>query len=230
MSLPLRQKQEHTLFYSSLCPFSRKIRLQLAEKKMVWRAFEERLFAPSEKLCSLNPEGTTPVLVMGGDVLVKSYAIQEYIEEMVPDFSLLGAKPSARGEVRRLLSWFDEKLFYEVTQKFLSEKVIKRSRGNCEPDASVLRQARQALYEHMDYIGWLFDRRSWLAGSQLTLADLAAAAQLSCIDYLGDVAWDKYPSTKEWFVKMKSRPSFRPLLMESFVGIIPSRTYRMLDF
>ena len=82
----------------------------------------------------------------------------------------------------------------------------------------------------MDYIGWLFDRRRWLAGTRLTLADLAAAAQLSCLDYLGDVPWARYPSAKDWFMKVKSRPSFRPLLMESFVGIIPSRHYRMLDF
>ena len=230
MSSPVPQKNEQNLFYTPLCPFCRKIRLQMAEKRMMWTSFEERLFAPSERLYALNPEGSTPVLVMGEKVFVKSYAIQEFLEEAYTETLLLGETFAERGEVRRLLSWFDEKLFYEVVQPFLKEKVLKRSRGGGVPDAAVLRNARSLLYEHMDYIGWLFDRRRWLAGTRLTLADLAAAAQLSCLDYLGDVPWARYPSAKDWFMKVKSRPSFRPLLMESFVGIIPSRHYRMLNF
>lgn len=224
------KKEERFLFYVPLCPFSRKIRLQMAEKRIVWKSLEERLLSPSEKLCAVNVEGSTPVLVEHGRAIVKSYAIQEYLEEAYTDVNLLGKNLSERTEVRRLLERFDERLYHEATQKFLQEKIVKRSRGKEVPDSMVLRQARHALYEHMDYISWLFDRRSWLAGSTLTLADLSAAAHLSCIDYLGDVPWEKYASAKEWFVRIKSRPSFRPLLMESFVGIIPSRYYRMLDF
>lgn len=230
MTKPDAQKSERFLYYHPLCPFARKIRLQLAEKRLAWRPVEERPFIPSEKLCALNPEGSTPVLVDGAHVLIKDYAIQEYLEEVYTEKPLLGENALVRAEVRRLLSWFDQRLYVEVSRKVLGEKVEKRSRGKEAPDSKILRAAREALYAHMDYIGWLFDRRSWLAGDSLTLADLSAASQLSCLDYLGDVPWNKYLSAKEWFMRIKSRPSFRPLLMESFVGIIPSRTYRMLDF
>ena len=218
------------LFYIPLCPFCRKIRLQLSEKKLIWRPLEERMLTPSEKLFSVNAEGSTPVLVDGGQAFIKSYAIQEHLEEAYPGHALLGVTPQEKAEVRRLLDWFDGRLFSEATQKFLHEKLVKRARGKEVPDSKVLREARHALYEHMDYISWLFERRSWLAGPRLTLADLSAAAHLSCIDYLGDVPWEKYASAKEWFMRIKSRPSFRPLLMESFVGVIPNRSYRMLDF
>ena len=222
--------KERTLFFAPLCPFSRKIRLGLLEKKLTWQALEERPYAGSEKLYQVNAEGSVPVLVDEGKAIIKSYAIQEYLEEAYPEEGLLGQSLTERAEVRRLLTWFDEKLFQSVTQRVLYEKVVKRGLGRGEPDSMVLKKARRALYDHMDYISWLFDRHNWLAGRFLSWADLAAAAQLSCVDYLGDVPWEKYKSAKAWYMRLKSRPSFRPLLMESFAGLVPSRHYRMLDF
>ena len=222
--------KERALFFAPLCPFSRKIRLGLLEKKIVWRPFEERPYASSASLYAVNPEGSVPVLVDKGQALVKSYAIQEYVEEAYPEISLMGESFVERAETRRLLTWFDEKLFQTVTQRFLYEKLVKRGLGRGEPDSLVLKKARRALHDHMAYIVWLFERRNWLAGDFLSWADLAAAAQLSCLDYLGDVPWEKYKGAKAWYVRLKSRPSFRPLLLESFAGLVPSRHYRMLDF
>lgn len=224
------QEKRRFLFFEALCPASRKIRLGLLEKKMPWQACEERPFQPSERLYRVNPEGSVPVLIDQGHVLVKGYAIQEYLDEIDTNVNLMGKTIEERAEVRRLLSWFDERLFREATHPFLYEKVAKRGRGKGEPDSVVLKKARSALYDHMDYISWLFERRNWLAGGFLSWADLAAASQISCIDYLGDVPWDKYPSTKSWYMRIKSRPSFRPLLLESFVGLIPAKHYRMIDF
>ena len=40
----------------------------------------------------------------------------------------------------------------------------------------------------------------------------------------------KTNSAKHWYARVKSRPSFRPLLMEMHAGIAPSKTYADLDF
>jgi glutathione S-transferase len=64
----------------------------------------------------------------------------------------------------------------------------------------------------------------------LTLADLAAAAHLSAIDYLGDVPWDEDETAKNWYARIKSRPSFRTLLGETMAGLPPSPSYANLDF
>jgi len=218
------------LFFEALCPASRKIRLGLLEKQMTWQPCEERPYSPSERLYRVNPEGSVPVLVDQGHVLVKDYAIQEYLDENEKKNSLMGKNTEERAEVRRLLSWFDDKLYFECTQPFLYEKVVKRVRDRGAPDSIVLKKARRLLYDHMDYISWLFDRRNWLAGQNLSWADLAAVSHLSCLDYLGDVPWEKYKSAKDWYMRLKSRQSFRPLLMETFVGLIPPKHYRMLDF
>jgi glutathione S-transferase len=80
------------------------------------------------------------------------------------------------------------------------------------------------------YVGWLVRTRDWLAGRRMSYADLAAAAHLSAADYLGDVPWNEDEAAKAWYARIKSRPSFRPMLAETLAGIPPSQTYADLDF
>jgi glutathione S-transferase len=102
--------------------------------------------------------------------------------------------------------------------------------GGGPPAADVIRAARTNVRYHLAYIGWLAQRRNYLAGERLTYADLAAAANLSAIDYLGDVPWIENDAAKAWYARIKSRPSFRPLLSEWLAGVPASRTYVDLDF
>jgi glutathione S-transferase len=46
---------------------------------------------------------------------------------------------------------------------------------------------------HLGYIDGLLQTRDWLAGRRMSLADFAAAAHLSVIDYFGDVPWKDFP-------------------------------------
>jgi glutathione S-transferase len=93
-----------------------------------------------------------------------------------------------------------------------------------------MRAARANIRYHLAYIGWLVRTRNFLAGDRLTYADLAAAAHLSVADYLGDVPWNEDDAAKSWYARVKSRPSFRPLLSEWLAGVPASRTYVDLDF
>jgi glutathione S-transferase len=145
--------------------------------------------------------------------------------------------PSDRGariEVRRLMSWFNDKFFEEASGPLVIERVYKRyipaGRGGGAPDTEMLRAAKSNIKYHLAYIGWLVRARDWLAGDSLSYADLSAAAHLSAADYLGDVPWDDDESAKNWYARIKSRPSFRSLLSEVLPGLAPSRTYADLDF
>ena len=71
---------------------------------------------------------------------------------------------------------------------------------------------------------------NWLAGDDFSLADIAAAAHISCVDYLGDVPWSDYPGAHDWYARVKSRPSFRPLLADHIPGLPPPKHYADLDF
>jgi glutathione S-transferase len=98
------------------------------------------------------------------------------------------------------------------------------------PDTEVIRAAKHNIRYHLAYIGWLVRARDWLAGNRLSYADLAAAAHLSAADYLGDVPWNEDVAAKDWYARVKSRPSFRPMLAETVSGVRPSLTYADLDF
>ena len=228
-----------TLFQHPFCPHSRFVRLVLGEYGAEARGVEEKTWERREEFLILNPAGTTPVLVPEAGVPVPGASvIAEYLDETLGDAAgdrrLLPSEPEKRVEVRRLTSWFNDKFFEEVSGPLMMERCYKRyiphEQGGGSPDTDAIRAARTNIRYHLAYIGWLVRGRDWLAGTQLSFADLAAAAHLSAVDYLGDVPWNEDEAAKVWYARVKSRPSFRPLLAEVMPGIPASKTYADLDF
>ncbi len=224
------------LYQTLLCPYCRKIRLILEEKKLAFSLIQENAWTPSDQLLSLSPAGLLPVLVdLGAEgntpvVVSHSGAISEYLEEVYDSPPLLAGTPEERAEIRRLTAWFDEVFQAQVTDPLLYEKIDKRLAGQGAPDMDRVRWGLDNLQPHLEYIDHLVSERRWLAGDHFSLADLTAAAHLSALDYLGDVPWSRHADTKEWYARLKSRPSFRPLLAEHIPGMPPPRHYADLDF
>jgi glutathione S-transferase len=204
-----------------LCPFSRKVRLALAEKGIQFELQRENPWEGTDAFYALNPAGRTPVLrdAERRITLIDSQAICEYLEETVDKSPLILGTAAGRAEIRRLVSLFDEQFFDEVTHPMLNERMKKRLVLRSPPDSKTLREAMRLAHEHLDYIDWLIDNRRWLAGAQMSLADFAAAAQISVADYLGGIDWSGHEEAHAWYRVMKSRPSFRPLLNEKMEGI-----------
>jgi glutathione S-transferase len=215
------------LFYFPLCPFSRKVRLALGEKGVGYELVREYPWDASDAFYALNHAGRTPVLRLPEKklALVDSQAICEYFEETVDKSPLILGTAIGRAEIRRLTSLFDESFFADVTHPLLHEKMKKRVVLRQPPDSKALRSAMRLAHDHLDYIDWLTDNRRWLAGAQLSLADFAAAAQISVADYLGGIDWTGHEGDHSWNRVMKSRPSFRPLLSEKMEGIPPPSHY-----
>ena len=220
-----------TLYHQHLFPACRKVRILLGEKKLDYTVEFERTWTPRKEFLTLNPAGRVPVLVDLNDTIVShNYAICEYLEETYPEPRLLGADIHQRAETRRLVGWFDSKFNDEVSRNIVYEKVYKRYFNNGQPDAAILRKGLKNIHENFAYLSWLLERRHWLAGNEYSLADITAAAHISTIDYLGDVPWEKYPEVKDWYARIKCRPSFRPLFDDVMPGIKPPAHYKDLDF
>jgi len=228
-----------TLYHHPFCPHSRFIRLALGEFGVESTLIEERPWERRREFLLLNAEGVTPVMaedsapsVPGADV------IAEYLDETrglaLGDRRLMPEDPIGRVEVRRLMRWFNVKFFAESSQLLVTEKIYKRfmspKHGGGGPDMDAVRAGRANLRYHLRYIGHLIGARRWLAGDRLSYADLAAAAHLSCVDYLGDAPWGESETAKSWYARIKSRPSFRPLLGERLAGMAASPSYADLDF
>lgn len=219
------------LYHLGLSPFCRKVRLVLGEKRVKFKMTTEPIWERNEDFLKLNPTGEVPVLIeTNGTALSGSDAICEFLDEVNPEPTLIGREPFARAETRRLIYWFDRKFHWEVTKNLVDEKIMKKILGLGEPASKTIRAGYANIHQHLNYIGFLVDRRRWLAGNDMTLADLTAAAHLSCIDYMGDVPWEKHLSAKDWYARVKSRPSFRSLLEDNIPGSVPSKHYANLDF
>jgi glutathione S-transferase len=218
----------HHLWLSPAC---RKVRLLLKEKRLDFECRVERVWERRRDFLALNPVGQVPVLVEeDGATIIGGNAICEYLEETCPEPGLLGSDPRQRAETRRLVAWFDHDFGHEVTDNLVEEKMMKRVAGSGQPSSAAIRAGLQQIGPHLDYLGHLAERRNWLAGEAFSLADIAAAAHLSAVDYIGDVPWDKHPRAREWYARIKSRPSFRPLLADHVPGAPPSPHYADLDF
>ena len=219
------------LYHFWLSPFSRKVRIALLEKGLEAELVVEKYWDRRQEFLAMNPAGQVPVLSEAdGTVLTDSQAIVEFLEDCHPEPNLFGRDPYGRAECRRLVAWFDGKFHQEVTDFLLREKLLKRVMGMGEPRSDLIRAGRDNIGYHMDYISYLVERRNYIAGEVFSLADIAAAAHLSCLDYLGDVPWDQHSGAKEWYARVKSRPSFRPILADHMPGLPPPRHYADLDF
>ena len=215
------------LYYFKLCPFSRKVRLALSEKGVGFELRQETPWDASDEFYRYNPAGRTPVLRLDEKnlTLIDSQAICEYFEETVDKSPLILGTAIGRAEIRRLTALFDESFFADVTHPLLHEKMKKRVVLRQSPDSKALRTAMRMAHEHLEYVDWLIGNRRWLAGAQLSLADFAAAAQISVADYLGGIDWAGHEEAHGWYRVMKSRPSFRPLLAEKMEGVPPPKNY-----
>lgn len=228
MSLP------RTLYHFPLDPFSRQARLVLGEKKLAFTEVVERWWEQRDDFVAMNPSGLLPVLVEerpeGRLVVAETRSILDHLEEQETAVPLLPWDPAGRAEARRLIQWFDRKFDVEVNALLLHEKLEKRLFQLGSPDMNALRAGREALRFHFGYMNRLLAERDWLAGPRLSLADMAAAAHISVVDYFGDAPWREHPAVKTWYMKIKSRPCFRPLLADRWPGLIPPASYADLDF
>ncbi|BAI71021.1 glutathione S-transferase [Azospirillum sp. B510] len=220
-----------TLYHHPIHALSRTARVMLAEKGLPFEPVVERPWERRTDFLKLNPAAEVPVLVEeDGTVVAGGLAVIEYLEEAYPDTPLLPREIAARAEVRRVADWFLQKFEREVTENLVGEKLIKRLSGQGHPFAPAIRAGLANVTYHLDYIAFLSERRPWLAGPVFTLADIAAAVQLSCLDYIDNVPWDRSPEAKDWYARIKSRPSFRALLADNITGCPPPRHYADLDF
>ena len=133
------------LYHFPLSPFCRKVRLSLAEKRIEVELVEERYWEQDADFLRRNPAGKVPILKLGAKTMAESAAICEYLEEAYPTPPLMPRDAETRYEVRRLVSWFDDKFNAEVTRKLMAERVFKKMMGGGSPDSTNLKAGLKAI-------------------------------------------------------------------------------------
>jgi glutathione S-transferase len=221
----------NTLYHLPFSANSRLVRIALSEKKVDLKLIVEPVWERRASFLALNPEGQVPVFLTNKNIsLSGASVIIEWLEDVSAGYSLIGKDINFRAEARRIMLWFNNKFSLEVESTIVYEKIMKVFMGKGNPDANILRVGRKNLITHMQYINWLSKNRDWLAGNSYSIADISAAANLSILDYLGEINWREYSFAKEWYARVKSRPSFRSVLLDKIPGLLPPKYYSDLDF
>ena len=221
----------NTLYHLPFSANSRLVRIALSEKKIDVKLIVEPVWERRASFLSLSPEGQVPVFLTDKNIsLSGSSVIIEWLEDLSSEHSLIGHDINFRAEARRIMLWFNNKFALEVESSIVYEKIMKVFMGKGNPDTNILRVGRKNLITHMQYINWLSKNRDWLAGNSYSIADISAAANLSILDYLGEITWREYSFAKEWYARVKSRPSFRSVLLDKIPGLLPPKYYSDLDF
>ena len=227
------------LYHYPLCPFSRKVRFLLDEFNLTYKSIEVKFWKRDIELLKLNPAAEVPVLIDETNkiTLVDSFIICEYLDSLnlkeddLLKKSYLLEKEADRIEVKRLEMWFDKKFYNDVSKYILEERVYNTfSDKPMNINTKRLKAGQKNLEPHLKYIEFLLDKRKWLAGEEFSLADISAATQISCLDYLGEISWSKYKKLKDWYLTIKSKIAFHSILRDKIEGFTPSKYYCEFDF
>ena len=220
-----------TIYHFPACPFSRTLRICLKEKNQEFSLINENIWEHREEFLRINASGTTPVLVVDNTTLVRGIkpAI-EFTEEVFNEIELIPGDPEIRAHIRYLFDWFNDKFYCEVTKYILNEKIIRLISTDGSPNSTAIRAAKKNILYHIDYIDYLLSNSTYICGERITIADCAAAAQISILDLVGDVPWDRSQKVKNWYSLMKSRPSVSCILRDEIDGITPPSYYSNPDF
>jgi glutathione S-transferase len=220
------------VYHYPLCPFSRKLRIVLKEKSVPFELFLEQFWLRRNEYMRMNPSGETPSVMHPElkQAIYGNHSLFEFLEETYKETNLLGTSPTEKLKTRQICEWFDVKFFNEVTRYIFNEKIVKTVARSGEPNSKAIQAAKRNIISHLDYISFLCRDSRYLTGDRPMLSDFAAAAQLSVLDFVGDVPWNQNQKAKEWYALIKSRPSFKPLLMDKIPNFYPPTHYANPDF
>ena len=211
------------LIHVMLSPSCRLARLMVGEKRVA-----------CDPVLAEDIKQSMPVFVdMDGTRAEGVWAILDHLENHYPDHPLAPADDGARRACLRWVDWAFGPFHEKVTQRIVYEKAAPRHTGagfSRAPDMNVIRAGREELKVALAAIGAAAETNGNLACRETSLGDLAVAAPLSALDYFGEVPWSDFPAASEWYVRMKSRPSFRSILSDRVPGQPPVAHYTELDF
>lgn len=220
------------VWYHPMCPYSRTVIAVMEEKGLACQKVLHEYWRRDADFLRINPAGSLPLLLAGDTIAICGfYSVLEYLEDLEISPALLLGSPANRAHIRYIVHWFNVKFYNEVSRHILTEKMVKFSSGQGSPESGIIIAAKKNILYHLDYLASLLQTGDlYLIGDKLSMADIAACAHLSVIDYFGDVPWGYVkPEVKDWYALLKSRPSFRGIFAYRLAGMRPPAYYSNPD-
>jgi len=196
------------LYYSPLSSNSRKARLAAALLDIPLELVNVELPKGEQRrpeYLTINPMGKVPVLVDGDLVLPESAAIMIYLADSKPGNTLYPAQRRARAEVNRWLFWAANH-WSPAGAALAYEKVLKPRFFNQEPDPVQIQRQEKLLADLAQVLDAQLGEHPWVAGSTLTLADLAIAPAFGGFV---EMPIQSCQHIKSWVARMQALPAWK---------------------
>lgn len=194
------------LYQIADCPFAWRVRIALEEKRLPFETVFFESKRPPE-LEALSEDAKSPTLVDGDVKLWESLVINEYLEDRYPEPPLLPADPAGRAAVRVAVAVLERKLmppFSGLMRELVFTPAEKR-------DPNAVARARTAWREAQALFDGKLDGRGFLAGDELSLADIVLFTPIATSRRL---AGEELPAgldhLRAWFDRLAARPAMRP--------------------
>lgn len=186
-------------------PYSRKVRIVLAEKKIEYDLIIDSPGDPATRVPAYNPLGKVPVLVLDDETtLFDSRVIVEYLENASPVGRLIPDDTRARTQTRR---W--EALADGCTDA-ANAVVVEKRRAADKQCAEWIARQQGKIERALKAMAGDLGSRAWCGGDHYNLADIAVGCALGYLDLrLSDINWRKeYPNLAKLAEKLDKRASF----------------------
>lgn len=215
--------------------------MALAEKQLAWTPHHiqfNRGEHLSEQYLKINPNGVVPTLVHNGRVVTDSSVINEYLDEVFPEFPLRPHDPYGRAVMRIWRQYIDEvptpsirvpsfnayfvpiwrdmsdRQFFEYTERLPLRKYFYRKMGRTGFPKEEVDAALERLNQTLARMEASLAGSAWIAGDDLSLADISVMPTVVRMEDLGLAAmWDDKPRVTDWYRRIQARPSFATTYM-----------------
>lgn len=194
------------LLGSGPSPYTRKVRIVLAEKKIDCD-FETVDVNPSENpVNALNPLGKVPTLVLDdGSTLFDSRVIVEFLDGVSPFSRLIPDDNRDRVAVRRWEALADGALDAGLLIRY--EGLRPKKLQSMDWAAKQTGKLERSLAQMAADLG----EKPWCHGDRYSLADIAVGACLGWVEFRkpGGVVWrSRYANLAKLYDKLMERPAF----------------------
>lgn len=194
------------LLGSDFSPFTRKVRVVLAEKKIECRYEREDVFKADSRINSVNPLGKIPALIMeDGGALFDSRVIVEYLDQLTPVHRLIPQSGRARVEVKCWEALADGVLDAAVLLRF--EQTQRKPE---ERSPTWIARQTEKVNLGVAAISKGLGTQDWCNGAKYSLADISVGCALGYLSFrFPEINWrEAYPNLVKLSDKLEKRPSF----------------------
>ncbi len=194
------------LLAAPISPYSRKVRIFLAEKKIDCDLENVDVQPADNPVNPHNPLGKIPTLVLDdGTALYDSRVIVEFLDSVSPISRLIPDGTRDRVAVRRWEALADGVLDAGLLVRYESIRDKKeQSKGWMEKQLARMRRGMEQLEADLG-------ERPWCQGERYSLADIAVGCMMGWLDFRkpGGVDWHaEHPVLAKFYLKLMERPAF----------------------